>query len=105
MSFFLGERIKEEEFKEKADQNLLKALESSAFSLDERIKYYRKKWQKDHRFELTMEMIISLILLLIFFNNKEIFIIVLIGSFVWSTLKYNQMIAYIESHAYKNNDN
>ncbi|MDE6292894.1 MAG: helix-turn-helix domain-containing protein [Bacilli bacterium] len=102
--FFLGERIKEDEFKEKAYQNLLKALESSAFSLDEKINYYRKKWQKDHRFELTVEMIVCLILFFIFFDNKEIFILTIIGSFILSVIKYNQMMAYIESHAYKKSD-
>ncbi|MDE5630176.1 MAG: helix-turn-helix domain-containing protein, partial [Bacilli bacterium] len=64
--FFLGERIKEEEFKEKADQNLFNVLEGSVFSLEERIKFYRKKWKKDHRFELTVELIICLVLLFIF---------------------------------------
>lgn len=103
--FFLGERIKENEFKEKADQNLFKVLESSTFSLDEKIKYYRKKWQKDHRFELTIEIIACLVFLFIFFDNLEIFIITIIGSFAWSIIKYNQMMVYIENHAYQKSDN
>lgn len=100
--FFLGEKIQDNDFKERADQNLLKALENSNFTLEEKIRYYRKKWQRDHVFDLTVEMIILLILLFIFFDNKEIFIIVLIGSFFWSKIKYNQMMKYIEDHAYKN---
>ncbi|MDE6141247.1 MAG: helix-turn-helix domain-containing protein [Bacilli bacterium] len=103
--FFLGERIKEEEFKEKADQNLFNVLEGSVFSLEEKIKYYRKKWKKDHRFELTVELIICLVLLFIFFDKKEVFILAIIGSLVWTRVKYNQMMLYIESHAYKNEDN
>lgn len=100
--FFLGEKIQDNDFKERADQNLLKALENSNFTLEEKIRYYRKKWQRDHVFDLTVEMIILLILLFIFFDNKEIFIIVLIGSLFWSKIKYNQMMKYIEDHAYKN---
>ncbi len=103
--FFLGERIREEEFKEKADQNLLKALESSTFSLDAKVKYWRKKWQQDHKFELTIEMIICLILLYISFCFGDFTFIVIIGCFAWSVIKYNQMMAYIEEHAYKKQDN
>ncbi len=102
--FFLGERIKEDEFKEKADQNLLKALESSTFSLEEKIKYWKKKWRQDHRFELTIEMIIFLVLLFISFYFGDFTFIVIIGCFAWNVIKYNQMMAYIESHAYKNDN-
>ena len=38
--FFAGEKIKEEKFKEQADNNLFNALENSSFTLKEKIKYF-----------------------------------------------------------------
>ena len=102
--FFMGERIKDDNFKEKADQNLLKALENSAFSLQDKIKYYERKWKKEHFFDLCVSMIIFLILFFLFRNSKDIIIIIVIGGFLWSIIRYNQMMAYIESHAYKNDN-
>lgn len=46
--FFAGERIKDEEFKEIADNNLLNALEHSSFTLKEKIEYFGDKWDKEH---------------------------------------------------------
>ncbi len=102
--FFMGERIKDDNFKEKADQNLLKVLESSTFSLQDRIKYYERKWKKEHFFDLCVSMIIFLILFFLFRNSKDIIIIIIIGGFLWSIIRYNKMMAYIESHAYKNDN-
>ncbi len=56
--FFTGEKIKDEEFKEKADDNLLNALENSSFTLKEKIKYYNDKWEKEHIIELILVAIV-----------------------------------------------
>ena len=56
--FFSGEKIKEENFKEQADNNLFSVLENSSFTLKEKIKYFSEKWDKEHFFELTIVMII-----------------------------------------------
>ena len=56
--FFVGEKIKEEKFKEQADMNLFNALENSSFTLNEKIKYYGDKWDKEHFFELIIAIII-----------------------------------------------
>ena len=37
-----GERIQENEYKEKAEENLLTVLENSTFTLKEKTEYYRK---------------------------------------------------------------
>ena len=38
-----GERIQENEYKEKAEENLLTVLENSTFTLKEKTEYYRKR--------------------------------------------------------------
>lgn len=64
--FFLGEKIDDKDFKKQADENLLNALENSTFTLEEKIKYFKSKWKKDHRFDLTLGMIVILVLLFFF---------------------------------------
>ena len=59
-----GERIQENEYKEKAEENLLTVLENSTFTLKEKTEYYRKKWIKEHTFELTIEMIVIIALII-----------------------------------------
>lgn len=54
--FFAGQKIKDEEFKKIADDNLFNALENSSFTLKEKIKYYSEKWDKEHFFELIIVM-------------------------------------------------
>lgn len=103
--FFLGERIKDKEFKKKADENLLKAIENSSFSLNDRINYFKNKWKVEHRFELILGMIIIIMLLFFTRNNGELFVLVIIGGFIFSINRYNSMMAYIEKHAYKKSDN
>lgn len=102
--FFLGEKIEDKDFKKQADENLLKALESSTFTLEEKIQYYKKKWKKDHRFSLTLGMIIILGLLFFFKDNMDILLIIIIGSFIWSVSINNRMMTYVENHAYKRID-
>lgn len=100
--FFAGEKISNATFKEKADENLLNALENSVFSLKDKINYYSKKWEKEHFFELIIEMII-IVSFIIYGWIKEhefIFIFIIIG-FIVGIIENNRKMKYIEEHAYK----
>ncbi len=99
--FFLGEQIENKDFKQKADENLLKALENSTFNLDEKIKYYRKKWQREHFGELNIGLIVSLVLIYIFFDTEDVLFLVIIGTFIWSIIEIKKKITYIDNHLYK----
>lgn len=74
-----GQRLNDEVFKEKAEENLKGMLEECAFSTDEKVEFYTKKWKKDHRFELTLEMIVLLLLFFIAFicKTKYIFLVIM----------------------------
>ena len=103
--FFVGEKIKEEEFKEKADDNLLIALENSSFTLKEKIAFYKRKWKKEHISKFIL-CFISLIILIIAlkFQNIEGYIIGTIAGMLGTLfyiILYNQMMIYVEDHAYK----
>ncbi len=104
--FFVGEKIEEDKFKEQADKNLFDALENSSFTLKEKIKYYSNKWDKEHFFELTIEMIIIVGFIIYGFikDNGIQFIFIILGFTcgIWET---NRKKAYIERNAYKQINN
>ena len=43
-----GERLAAEDFKKAADNNLITALDNSAFTLKEKIAFFKKKWLREH---------------------------------------------------------
>lgn len=98
---FAGEKIKEEEYKEKADENLLNALENSVFTLKERINYFKNKWQKEHFFELTIEMIIIVAAIIFgFIYQNGLQFLAIFAGFIWGIFENNRQMAYVEKHAY-----
>lgn len=97
-----GERLREDNFKEKAEENLRSALEDSSFSRKERIDYFKKKWKKDHAFELTAEMIAIITAMICGFvlGKSEIVYISLTAAFVWCICSNNRMMAYTEGKVF-----
>ena len=68
---FLGEKISNEDYKKKADENLMNALENSCFSLQEKISFFKKKWKKEHISTIVIA-IISWIVLLVSLKFQEV---------------------------------
>lgn len=99
--FFIGERIPDKDYKVVADENLFKALSESSFTMKERISFFKKKWRKDHCFELVLEIIviIGMIIVGIIMNNCLAIIGCVLG-FIWSIVQHNRMMSYIEACAY-----
>ena len=100
-----GEKIKDSEYKEKAESNLIAVLENSSFTLKEKIDFYKKKWLKEHIFSNIMSFIFWLVFMIILkFQNINSYILGSIsGIFVvfLYTIKYNQMMIYVEEKVYK----
>lgn len=107
--FFAGEKIKEENFKEVADNNLLTALENSTFTLKDKIDFYKKKWKKDHLSNIILSFISWMVLLIALkLQNVEIYLIGTISgllAMLFYIILYNKMMAYIEKNAYGKNSN
>lgn len=104
--FFVGEKIEEEKFKEQADKNLFDALENSSFTLKEKIKYYSNRWDKEHFFELTIEMIVIVGFIIYgFIKDNGIQFIFMILGFTCGIWETNRKKAYIEKNVYKNINN
>lgn len=102
---FMGERINNDSFKEKADDNLLVALENSTFNLKDKVIYYKKKWRKDNIFKIVIA-IVSWMVLIVSLKLQEVdFSLIgtiagLLGMLFYVIL-YNQMMNYVENNAYK----
>lgn len=43
-----GERLNNEQLRQKADENVLEAYRETSFSLKEREKYWKNKWLREH---------------------------------------------------------
>jgi len=99
--FFSGERLTDETFKEVADNNLLSALENSVFTLKDKIDFFKKKWQKEHFFELTIVMIVIVFFIIYGFikDNGLQYLFMIIG-FISGIIENNKMMAYIERNVY-----
>ncbi len=99
--FFAGERLSDETFKEVADNNLFSALENSVFTLKDKIDYFKKKWQKEHIFELTIVMIVIVFFIIYGFikDNGLQYLFMIIG-FITGIIENNRQMAYIERNAY-----
>ena len=99
---FAGEKISDGEYKNKADENLMIALENSSFSLQEKIDYFKNKWKKDNRFGLTLGMIIIIVIIGLGFRyGAEYALLGSIIGFAFSLYEHNRMMKYIKNNAYK----
>lgn len=96
-----GKRLDNESYKSKAEENITIALTNSAFSIKDKQTYFKKKWEKDHRFELILEMIILIVAtILSAIYCKELCVISSIASFIWAVCINNRRAAYIERYIY-----
>lgn len=103
-----GERLSEEEYKERAEENIKSALGSS-FSVKERLEFFKDKWRKEHRGSLVFWVIVV----------AAVFILGTLTRFVWGNtwgiavcgadcigaavvriVRYNKMMAYAERKAF-----
>ena len=102
---FAGEKISNENYKEKADENLMNALENSSFSLKEKIAYYKKKWKKENIFTFVIAMISWIVLVIsLKIQNVDFYLIGTIGgllALLFYIVLYNRMMIYVENNAYK----
>ena len=102
---FIGEKISDEKYKEMADSNLLNALENSAFTLKEKMVFYKKKWRKEHINKMILCSISWIVLIIsLIFQNVDIYIIGTVSGMLavlFYVVLYGQMMIYVENNVYK----
>ncbi len=102
---FAGEELADENYRKAADGNLLDALQNSAFTLGEKIAFYKRKWAKEHAFKMVL-CVVSLLVLIAALTLQGVqgyMIATAAGllAMLFYVVLYNQMMAYVEDRAYK----
>ena len=102
-----GERILAEDFRKVADSNLVTALNNSAFTLKEKITFF-KKWLHEHMATIVL-CVAAWIGLVIWTalklrSSDSYALLGVIGSMLavfFYVVLYNRMMVYVENHAYR----
>lgn len=97
-----GQRLTDEEYRKKADENIIAVSKESAFSLAERKNYWKNKWRKDHAtllIALCMMVLAAVILPLLIGMPYLASTAPVIGviAYGWQN---NRMMSYIEERMY-----
>ena len=97
-----GERLSEQVYREKAEENIKTALGASVFTLKEKTTFFRKKWLREHRFEMIVEAVIWLALWVTCVWSDKMLFVTLVNIGIFSRIAYhrNQVMIYIEERAF-----
>ena len=99
-----GEKIKDSDYKEKAEENLIVVLENSSFTLKEKIEFHKKKWLKEHISDIVISIIAWIVVIVALKLHVEGYLIGTISgllSIFFYVVRYNQMMRYVEDRVYK----
>ena len=99
-----GQRLSDEEFRQKAEENVIAVSKASAFSLEEKKTYYKKKWRKDHMVWLVSMavVVVAVTLVLPLVVGKPWFIGTSpIAALIYYVYMNNKMMAYVENNIYQ----
>lgn len=104
-----GEKISDEDFRKVADDNIMEAVKTNAFSWEEQKTYFKKKWRKEH---IPLFVFLGLILIASFVLSYEIHTPWLSAAIPLIALaeycyQNNKMMIYVEKklyNRYRDND-
>lgn len=102
-----GKRLAQEEYKQAAEENLRQSIQSSSFSLKEKIDFFKAKWLKEH---IAIMVFLGLCILAVLTAGllmksaavSYCAVILLIAAHCW---RHNTMMAYVENNAYDGSGN
>lgn len=97
-----GKRLTDANYKEAAEENLVRTIRSSSFSIKDRIAFFKKKWLKEH---IAIMVFVGICILAVFLYgivSKKIIAVsitplLLAAAHAW---RNNTMMAYVESKAF-----
>lgn len=98
-----GERIRDDQFRQKADENIIKISRSSVFSEKERRDFFKRKWRKEHRPLFIFLAFIFIASVILPFAIGKTWLIGLSPLIALAEYCYqnNKMMSYVESCLYK----
>ena len=97
-----GKRLDDAESKTAAEENLKAVLEESPFSVEDKKRYFTKKWKTDHSLSVVIELLVcaAVILIGLFLKMGIVIIAGEFGSLAVSIINYNRMMSYVERNVY-----
>ena len=99
-----GQRLSDEEFRQKAEENVIAVSKASAFSLEEKKTYYKKKWRKDHMVWLVSMavVVVAVTIVLPLVVGKPWFIGTCpVVALIYYAYMNNKMMTYVENNIYQ----
>ena len=97
-----GRRLEESEYRSRAEENIKSALEQSAFTVNERLAFFKRKWKKDHLWGTVIFCILMVGLYILGWNSRDqrpnVLVPVLATAFC--VIRYNMMMAYAEGKVF-----
>jgi len=101
-----GEKLDPKDYRQAAEDNLIKTISASSFTLKEKTDFFRKKWLKEH---LSLMILMGLIIIIICITGFILRESLIIGSamillIIFHGIRNNMMMAYIERKVYDNSD-
>ena len=96
-----GERLTTEDYREKAEENIKSVLHQSAFSVQERMAFFKKKWIKEH-WPLFIVCVIVLLVIAFALRGRptEAYILCTLVAIVQYLALRNRMMTYVEGRVF-----
>ena len=97
-----GERVSDEEYRKKSDENVISLLRQDLFSREERRKFWKRKWLRDRLSWIPVYVILILATAVFVWYHKDSTYVVL-AFCGWTAVGIrakNEMYGYIEGHLY-----
>lgn len=99
-----GEKLDKDTYREKAEENIMSALNKSTFHLKDKITYFKKKWIREHVGRILLAIVLWFGLVLAMgLRQVNPMIVGAIGG--WMAVSFylvlrNMMMAYVEANAF-----
>ncbi len=96
-----AQTLSQEQFREKAEENVKTALKNSTFGLNEKIAFFQRKWDKEHFVGNALGMLLALALIVVgsVCDNGWQLVGTVFG-FSWLLVRQNQRKSYVEQRAF-----
>ena len=97
-----GERLGQEEYQKKAEENIRAVLRQSGFTLEEKKAFYQQKWLKDHFWSRMIVRVVIGILLAVGIVTQELLLVIdaVVAQVIGYVVMRNRMMSYIEERAF-----
>lgn len=101
-----GRRLKEEEYRKAAEENLTQTIKSSSFNAKDKMEFFKKKWIKDHVAFIIFLGICAVGVLVagLVLNNPLLCSAAFLSFVFFYAWTNNAMMSYAERNVYDHND-